>query len=262
MSKIKLIFSNQSALFAAWAVAIKPEDQHPYKCKSWGEVHLFCKGPSVYSYGTHFELGRHIHLDGEHHVLLNDARYSITTTNHQWGANRYTRQYSQIFVPSRDIMFNTKAEAFAESAKVDSVWIDALTPLAEALQNKRISTLHRYAAQLESLKDRAEKYYSAYGLRMPSSIVELLAIGETEDVKSRAAAHAAQQAKINACYQEFYHFRRIENRGTEDKKVELKILSIAFMGDAKVKSIRKLPEDKIKELALRTGFDPARPYGY
>lgn len=259
---MKLNFSSQAALFAAWAAAIKPEDWQPFKCKSWGETHLFCDGPSVYSYGKHFELGRHIHLDGVHHVLLNQARYSITTTNHQRGVQRHTRNYNQIFVPDAEIIFNSREEAFAESAKVDSVWIDAVAPFAEALQNKRITTLHRYMAQMERIKEQADGYYSAYGLSRPCRLVELLAVGNNEEVKSRAAEHKAQQEKLGRCYKEFYHFERINHRGTEDKQVELKILSIAFMGDAKVKSIRKLPEEKIKELALRTGFNPAKPYGY
>lgn len=80
MSKrIKRSFSNSDQVFHLWAN--KVQDSAYSKNVSFD-------GASIYSYGRHYELGRHVEFRGKSIVLINTAGYSKTTSKHICYAKR------------------------------------------------------------------------------------------------------------------------------------------------------------------------------
>lgn len=254
---MKLIHTSQASIFTAWAAAVRPEDQKPFRNRTWGSENIFCEGPSIFSYGRHFELGRHVDLD-KHYVVLNHARYSVSTTNHQWGLDVQTAHLNQLLVPHQDLIFNSAQEAFAESAKVDSVWYESIEDLGKQLLNKRVRTSQRYYNRLLEKKTQLVNYYEAYRLVIPNNVTKVFDLLDDPAVMARVEEQREQEAKVSRNYSRLRHFQRKEFQGD----IDFAVLKIAFMGEAKVKSLKRLPEDKIIELAVRTGFDVNRPWGY
>lgn len=72
-----------------WAQQDKPEGRNRAKT-------VFFNGPSIYSYGLHFEMARFVN----NVVLVNSARYSVTTAKHRSWVQRSINQYTSFTVPS------------------------------------------------------------------------------------------------------------------------------------------------------------------
>lgn len=70
---MKTVYSNNAEVFHLWANQV----QKRAKCGN-----VFFEGPSCYSYGLHYELGRLIEYNGHTVALINNRGYSVTTSRH------------------------------------------------------------------------------------------------------------------------------------------------------------------------------------
>lgn len=87
---MKTVFTSQQCIHV-WAQQTQREGRNSNRS-------IFFEGPSIYSYGRHFEMARFI----EGVVLVNCARYSVTTSKHQSYVRRAITQYPSFDVPSMD----------------------------------------------------------------------------------------------------------------------------------------------------------------
>lgn len=88
MARIKTVFRNTSEVCHVWA-------QQKQEYGKAGNV--FFEGPSIYSYGKHFEIARFITPDI---VFVNPARYSVSTSRHQRYVSDAITHKTVYFVPS------------------------------------------------------------------------------------------------------------------------------------------------------------------
>lgn len=72
-ARIKRVFPNHSEVIHRWA----NQTQTDARCKN-----VFFEGTSIYSYGSHYELGRLIQFNGKTVAVINDTGYSNTTNKH------------------------------------------------------------------------------------------------------------------------------------------------------------------------------------
>lgn len=91
---MKTVFTGQQVCHV-WAQQNQPEGRNSTKT-------VFFDGPSIYSYGRHFEMARFV----DDVVLLNCARYSVTTSKHQSWVRHAINHHTVFEVPS---MFNHSA---------------------------------------------------------------------------------------------------------------------------------------------------------
>ena len=82
------VFTSQQCIHV-WAQQTQREGRNSRRS-------IFFEGPSIYSYGRHFEMAKFI----EGVVLVNCARYSVTTSKHQSWVRRAITQYQSFEVPS------------------------------------------------------------------------------------------------------------------------------------------------------------------
>lgn len=71
--RIKRVFTNPSEVMHRWA----NQTQSDARCKN-----AYFDGKSVFSYGSHYELGRLIEFRGRTVAVINDSGYSKTTSGH------------------------------------------------------------------------------------------------------------------------------------------------------------------------------------
>ncbi len=65
---------------------------------------FYFDGPSIYSYGSHFEIARHVHLkDGRAIVLFTTRSYSCSTSRHKSHVRNAIHGYNVLDVPRVDI---------------------------------------------------------------------------------------------------------------------------------------------------------------
>lgn len=92
----KTVFNNQGAVAHAWAL-----QSQDYGTDS--KRRFYFEGPSIYSYGSHFEIGRFVNApNGERVVLFTTDRYSSTTSTHQSIARSAVRHNSNYSIPYLD----------------------------------------------------------------------------------------------------------------------------------------------------------------
>ncbi len=71
--RIKRVFPNHAEVIHRWA----NQTQDEARCKN-----VFFNGKSIFSYGSHYELGRLIEFNGKTVAVINDTGYSNTTSKH------------------------------------------------------------------------------------------------------------------------------------------------------------------------------------
>lgn len=94
---------------------------------------VFFQNDTLYSYGKHFELAKFV---GDNVVLVNDTRYSVSTTKHQYITEQALRQYGCIYISSWDIReVNSRLEILKDKlskAKKPEIYISEALALIEA----------------------------------------------------------------------------------------------------------------------------------
>jgi len=84
--RLKRVFPNHTEVLHRWA----NQTQSDARCKN-----VYFDGTSVYSYGSHYELGRLIEFNGMTVAIINDTGYSVTTRKHISGA-----KYATLHLPT------------------------------------------------------------------------------------------------------------------------------------------------------------------
>lgn len=85
---MKNVFTNSHDVIHLFA----QKSQYSARCSN-----VYFYGNSIYSYGSHYELGRFMEINGEAAILIEDKGYSVTTAKHIAEIKQATRQYTQYF---------------------------------------------------------------------------------------------------------------------------------------------------------------------
>jgi hypothetical protein len=95
MKRIKRVFSNSSQVIHLWA----NQSQDSARASN-----VFFDGASLYSYGTHYELGRMIQVNGRSVALINTRGYSNTTAKHISWTKRAVTHLPAIYCKTGDFV--------------------------------------------------------------------------------------------------------------------------------------------------------------
>lgn len=117
MSKrMKRVFSSHYQVLHLWA----NQSQSDARCKN-----VFYEGDTVYSYGTHYVLGKLAQVNGQTVALINSEKYSVTTAKHQRDAWDAVAHLPRIRSSSPDNQ-NVNQEILLSLTKTQEELIDAL----------------------------------------------------------------------------------------------------------------------------------------
>lgn len=146
---MKTVFTSQQCIHV-WAQQTQREGRNSNRS-------IFFEGPSIYSYGRHFEMARFV----EGVVLVNGARYSVTTSKHQSYVRRAITQYPSFNVPSMEDHSANVAYLIDQSRDHYDKALRARKYQDALLTDGRMYKVH------------AKEYIEKFGVAVPDSHAEL-----------------------------------------------------------------------------------------
>jgi hypothetical protein len=166
---------------------------------------LYFNGPSIFSYGSHFEIARHVETKRGSAVLFNTAKYSVTTARHQSAVRQAIPDNVAVFhvcrldVPqSRQFSGETHAVNIKDyDSRIESALLKAIR--ARASYSKEYQ--HGLAV---SLRAERNAYAVFFGLR----------------IKPLASIPALDSKKIDAIKAKESERVKLESAETKRKKAE------------------------------------------
>jgi hypothetical protein len=146
---------------------------------------LYFSGNTIYSYGSHFPIGKHVeNSEGHKAILFTTRSYSNTTSKHVSVVSRAANHKDFIYCYSPG---NTHNDNF-------NSWIRDCESIAQNLKRARKPEI--YLSQLGSVKVAVEKYAGFFGLRIPIVLQNLLSIENAEQYSKYAEQkHAFELAE-------------------------------------------------------------------
>jgi hypothetical protein len=150
-----------------------------------GNGNLFFEGDTIYSYGRHFRIAKHVeNAAGEKAILLTERTYSVSTSKHV-SIVHHALHGNIIKVSTLD----EKGYYSSSEATPDTIfkkWCEEGEAIAAKLQNARKPEI--YSNQLDGLKHRVEKYSNFFDFEIPSDLQYVLSITTKEQFAGLVAA--------------------------------------------------------------------------
>lgn len=187
---MKTVFTDISTIAHYWANQVQHEAKNPAR-------NFFFVGPTIYSYGYHFPIAKHVtNADGENAVLFTERGYSVTTSKHVRVVAHACGHKNIVYCYSPDSSHSDnfrhwKAEAEAIAARL----VKARKP-------------EMYLNDIERIKQRASKYATFFDIALPEDLKQLFSIGNKEEYAQYNKDKAARLEK-----------ERIEREKKEKAKV-------------------------------------------
>jgi hypothetical protein len=172
---MKKVFTDISTIAHLWANQLQDEARN--------SGNFYFNGSTIYSYGGHFPIAKHIEKDGERAVLFTTRGYSNTTARHI----SVTRQAANHLNVIKCYNPNTTHEENFNRWKVDAELVAAKLPKAKKPE--------KYLNELEYINSQANKYAHFFGLELPAILTTILSI---KDKNEYTAYHDQKTAILEA----------------------------------------------------------------
>jgi hypothetical protein len=172
---MKKVFTDISTIAHLWANQLQDEARN--------SGNFYFNGSTIYSYGGHFPIAKHIEKDGERAVLFTTRGYSNTTARHI----SVTRQAASHLNVIKCYNPNTTHEENFNRWKVDAELVAAKLPKAKKTE--------KYLNELEYINSQANKYAQFFGLELPAILTTILSI---KDKNEYTAYHDQKTAILEA----------------------------------------------------------------
>lgn len=145
---------------------------------------LFFDNDSIYSYGRHFCIAKHvINQAGKQALLFTTRSYSNTTAKHINIVGNATNHLNKIYCSDPSASHTTNIDKFISEIKT----------ALKGLQNARKP--EKYINEAERIQNRAEKYAQFFNLSLPAEISELLNSAKDGKYKEYLIAEAERIQK-------------------------------------------------------------------
>ena len=167
---------------------------------------LYFDGPSIFSYGSHFEIARHAETNRGNAVLFNTDSRSVTTSRHQSSVRRAIPDSVQVFNVANvgiDSKFSNSAKSYHQKNVAD--------------YDKRIESALLKAIRARSSRQKEYSHTSAIALRTERNAYAVL-FGLR--IKPLAPIPALDSKKIDAIKAKEKERIRIESEKTKAAKAE------------------------------------------
>ena len=165
-------------------------NQSQSNARTPGTGSLFFEGDTIYSYGRHFKIAKHVTNDkGENAILFTERSYSVSTAKH-------------ISTVRNAVHGNIISVSTLDGYGTESVfqaWYNQGEAIAAKLKTARKPEI--YLNQLNNLKYTVSRYAQFFGYEIPSDLFYVLNIVNKEQfagleaAKKEAAEYAAERLK-------------------------------------------------------------------
>lgn len=173
---MKKVFSDQSQVAHLWANKIQDEATNSGRS-------FFFRGNTIYSYGHHFPIAKHVQgINGNDFVLFTERGYSNTTSKHI----AITRSACS----HKDIVYCYNPEA-GHNVNFDH-WLKCIEAEADKLARARKPEL--YLNNIEHVATKVRKYSEYLGADIPVTLLEAMKI-TNKDEYSAYNENRAEMAK-------------------------------------------------------------------
>jgi hypothetical protein len=194
---MKTVFNNRQ-LAHVWAQQNQPNGRGS---------NFFFDGPSIFSFGRHFEIARFVTRKGQRAVLFTSRGYSVTTSKHKHMARSALHGLTVPVFYVADIYAAARKDKTTREAFKACIQT-AVETAAKARSASRAESEHQRA---QALAHEANAYAEFFGLRWrlpvpeltPERVAELRAACKAESAKQRAAK-AKAKAKADARREQEY----------------------------------------------------------
>lgn len=173
---MKTVFTDISQVAHLWANQLQDD------AKNSGHNFYF-SGNTIYSYGSHFPIAKHIvNASGEKATLFTERSYSNTTAKHISVVRQAARHLNVIYCAIVITQDNTHEQNF-------KCWLNDAERSAEKLVKAKKPEL--YLSEISHIADKANKYAAFFSLTIPTTLQVILAIGN----KNEYAAYAEKKSE-------------------------------------------------------------------
>jgi hypothetical protein len=172
---MKKVFTDISTIAHLWANQLQDEARN--------SGNFYFNGKTIYSYGRHFPIAKHIEKDGERAVLFTTRGYSNTTARHI----SVVRQAANHLNVIKCYNPNATHDENFESWKTEAELVAAKLPNAKKPE--------KYLNELEYINSQANKYAQFFGLELPAILSTILSI---KDKNEYNAYHDQKTAILEA----------------------------------------------------------------
>jgi hypothetical protein len=163
---------------------------------------LFFNGDTIYSYGSHFPIARHVYNQhNEHAVLFTTRNYSNTTAKHTYKV--------RAAIP-RNVPVFTTAHVSAPPEQLASEYARRIELFEKAARQNRGLALHDRVDKADQLRDEANRYArffdTGHVFREPDDWAELRAEADIKEARRRekqAERDRIQREEIARRYAEY-----------------------------------------------------------
>jgi len=138
---------------------------------------FYFRGPSIFSYGSHFEIARHVvNKKGKKACLFTTRSYSNSTHKHVNAVSHAASHLNKIYVPTNDLS-NNEAN-FKE-------WTELIETQARKLVSARKPEI--YLNQIDYLKNQVNNYCKYFETKPSKLLAKAMLIGSGDDFKQFTA---------------------------------------------------------------------------
>jgi hypothetical protein len=146
------------------------------------EANLFRRGKTIYSYGYHFPIAKHLDYKT---ILMTTRSYSNSTAKHIGLVRQAISHKDVIYCYNPENSHAENVEAFVREIKIEA------TNLIKAKKPEK------YLLEIEYIKERLNKYLTYFDLKLSKAQAEQIDIKSKEDFIQRVEVEKAKQLKAD-----------------------------------------------------------------
>ncbi len=180
---MKKVFTDISHIAHLWANQLQDEARN--------SGNFYFDGKTIYSYGRHFPIARHVvNKDGKEAVLFTERTYSPTTSGHISVVRQAASHKNIVYCYNPD---NTHTDNF-------KAWQVSAEAFAKHLEKAKKP--EKYLSEIAHIKARVDRYCEYFTLTLPETLNAILTIGnkaefaayeEKKDVYAKAEKERNQK---------------------------------------------------------------------
>ena len=154
---MKKVFADKSTIAHRFANQLQSEARNP-------SHNFYFEGDTIYSYGSHFPIAKHIEYEGAKALLFTERGYSRTTSEHIIAVSQATSHLNKIYCyspnASHDENFN--------------YWLRKCENIASNLTKARKP--EKYLSEISYISVKVKKYADFFSLTIPETLQAILNI--------------------------------------------------------------------------------------
>ncbi len=171
---MKTVFTDLSTIAHLWA------NQNQQSARNSGN-NFFFERDTIYSYGYHFPIAKHVVNDnGDKAVLFTERTYSVTTAKHIRIVHHAANHLNVI------LCYNPEKSSHDDNF---NSWLINVERIANNLVKAKKPEI--YLNQIPNIADKVNKYALFFGLTIPVKLQAALSIGNKDQYKEYADKKAA-----------------------------------------------------------------------